>query len=379
MRNRTVTELTNFSDYPEFERLCTDILTGTGYRGIDPQGIEGKDGGKDALLLSGQEDTVFQFTTREDWEAKLFEDLDKVRKQGLTCTKFVYVSNRKITGTEKDQMKEVVREDYGWELEIWDVERLRVELDNHRQDLREKYLDIPLNRTNHVDETIDALTSKCNSETTGTGFDIGTGPECVHLFSVPHSKDPHLMGLFDQQYNFKKDEDRLKEILKYGLIPWGSSLRTRIQSDRFTAYSTTEPPQSSKIMNDFFSPDPTISKVSIYDSGVVESQNFVHLIDLSKDTLDMILELFFKVFNLIYRDEVAWEGKITFVCQILNADKIRYKKADGFTYTGESWLFREIEEETYDELSSNQDEFTERTLNKAHHFFNTNPELDDDR
>jgi hypothetical protein len=54
------------------------------------------------------------------------------------------VTNRDIGGTAKTDIPEEVREEYGWELDLWGQQKLRRELDNHHQDLRETYLRITL-------------------------------------------------------------------------------------------------------------------------------------------------------------------------------------------------------------------------------------------
>ena len=43
-------KLEKFTDNTEFERFCSDLLARLGYKGIEPQGVGRKDGGKDAIF-----------------------------------------------------------------------------------------------------------------------------------------------------------------------------------------------------------------------------------------------------------------------------------------------------------------------------------------
>ncbi len=141
----TVAKLEAFSDIVEFERLCSDLLsTFPKYRFLEPQSVGRKDGGKDAVLCfyDGQ-DIVFHFSMRKDWERKLNEDGQKVKELDRDYNEFVFVTNRLISGIKKDNVKLTFESEYLMKLEIFDQERLRVELDNNRKDLRMKYLSIP--------------------------------------------------------------------------------------------------------------------------------------------------------------------------------------------------------------------------------------------
>jgi len=142
MYNETITKLEQFTDIVEFERLCCDILSGLKYKGIEPQSTGRKDGGKDALLINEENKVVFHFSMREDWEKKMFEDLDTVKAMNKAFTNFVFVTNRATGGIKKDNLKQRVKTEYVMNLDIFDQERIRVELDNNRKDLREKYLKI---------------------------------------------------------------------------------------------------------------------------------------------------------------------------------------------------------------------------------------------
>ncbi|AAG19582.1 hypothetical protein [Halobacterium salinarum] len=146
MTSHTDYRLAEIEDGP-LERLAIDLLTRTDrYQGVDPQGGRGKDGGKDGLLLDGPDGTniIVHVSRREDWKQKLKTDLGKAADHDRDYDIFVYVTNRIITGNQKPvpDVAQPFVDEYGWEIDIWDGERLRSELDNNHQDLRERYLRI---------------------------------------------------------------------------------------------------------------------------------------------------------------------------------------------------------------------------------------------
>jgi hypothetical protein len=146
MTSHTDYQLAEIEDGP-LERLAIDLLTRTDrYQGVDPQGGRGKDGGKDGLLLDGPDGTnvIVHVSRREDWKQKLQTDLGKAAEHDRDYGIFVYVTNRIITGNQKPvpDVAQPFVDEYDWNIDIWDGERLRSELDNNHQDLRERYLRI---------------------------------------------------------------------------------------------------------------------------------------------------------------------------------------------------------------------------------------------
>ncbi|KAA9176463.1 restriction endonuclease [Delftia sp. BR1] len=118
--------LERLTDYREFERLCSALLAGAGYPNIDPLGGTG-DGGRDAIVrqdASGR--TIgFAYTVREDWRVKLKSDCASLAKNHYKLDALVYVCTEALNASQKDWAYELVRDDFGWELELFDLERLR--------------------------------------------------------------------------------------------------------------------------------------------------------------------------------------------------------------------------------------------------------------
>jgi len=143
--NEIAQRLELFTDIVEFERLASDILSRNGHRGIDPQSIGRRDGGKDAVLRYGiNNERVYHYSLRKDWRVKLFEDLETVRTHGRLGPgkDFVFVTSHRVDGLEQDALREEVRTTFGWNLDIWHQERLRVELQSNSQDLAAHYLQV---------------------------------------------------------------------------------------------------------------------------------------------------------------------------------------------------------------------------------------------
>lgn len=127
--NVTIYCLEQVTDYAEFERLCVDLMSLVGYSKIEPLGGF-KDKGRDAVHVSvTSQSTIFAYSVREDWRAKLSEDAEKVHRHGHKCDKLVFVTTAKISAGERDEAISSIREQYGWELELYAVERLRNLLD----------------------------------------------------------------------------------------------------------------------------------------------------------------------------------------------------------------------------------------------------------
>jgi hypothetical protein len=127
--NPTIYCLENLTDYSEFERLCTDLMALEGYPSIEPLGGF-SDKGRDAVHIdrSGKT-TIFAYSVRENWRVKLAEDAAKVFRHGHICDTLVFITTSKFSATERDEAVGALHREYGWMLEIYGVERLRVLLE----------------------------------------------------------------------------------------------------------------------------------------------------------------------------------------------------------------------------------------------------------
>ena len=122
--------LQELTDYRQFERLCSDVMAGSGYTNIEPLGGT-SDRGRDALHISRSDPNdvaIFAYSVRSDWHQKLLEDCKRIKEEQHILRTLVFVCTSTITASQKDTAKEEVRESFGWGLELFDLERLRVRL-----------------------------------------------------------------------------------------------------------------------------------------------------------------------------------------------------------------------------------------------------------
>jgi hypothetical protein len=120
--------LEHLTDYRQFERLCSDLMSGSGYPNIEPIGGSG-DGGRDALHQCSQDGlTIFAYTVRSDWRVKLIQDCRRIEEMGHAPAHVVYVCTSYLSATEKDEIKAHIPKTFGWQLQLFDIERIRVQL-----------------------------------------------------------------------------------------------------------------------------------------------------------------------------------------------------------------------------------------------------------
>jgi len=134
--NLTIYCLENITDYFEFERLGHSLMALEGYSMIEPLGGF-SDKGRDAVYVDkSQKTTIFAYSVREDWRAKLAEDATKIKKHGHTCEQLVFVTTSDFSAGQRDEAIASVKQDYGWDLHLYGVERLRVLLDVLHPDVK---------------------------------------------------------------------------------------------------------------------------------------------------------------------------------------------------------------------------------------------------
>lgn len=121
--------LERVSDYREFERLCSAFLAEAGYPEIEPLGGTG-DGGRDAVVrgATARPTTVFAYTVRADWLTKLRSDCARIKQMGHAPSTLVFVCTQALSATENDGAYRMVATDFGWRLDLFDIERLRANL-----------------------------------------------------------------------------------------------------------------------------------------------------------------------------------------------------------------------------------------------------------
>jgi hypothetical protein len=120
--------LEHLTDYDQFERLCHDLMALEGHRQLEPLGGS-KDKGRDAIHVdrpTNGQTTIFAYSVREDWRKKLEEDSRKIQRHGHPCHRLVFLCTATFTATERDEAVSFVRTTFGWPLDLYGLERLRL-------------------------------------------------------------------------------------------------------------------------------------------------------------------------------------------------------------------------------------------------------------
>ena len=131
--------LQELTDYIGFESLCHDLMALEGYPKIEPLGGF-SDKGRDALHIDNSgKVTIFAYSVREDWRAKLAEDVAKIKKHGHECDEIVFLSTSDFTAHQRDEAVISVKDDYGWGLKLYGLERLRILLDSKHPHIKQNH------------------------------------------------------------------------------------------------------------------------------------------------------------------------------------------------------------------------------------------------
>ena len=117
--------LSQIKDGTIFEAFGLDFLSKVlGYQFIPAGGLRdrGIDGLEHTFHRQGLERTVYQISIEKDYKAKTKDTLDKLQKNKVKLTQFVYISNQKIP--EKDLLQDELVESYKLPINIYDVDWL---------------------------------------------------------------------------------------------------------------------------------------------------------------------------------------------------------------------------------------------------------------
>lgn len=135
--NPTIYCLEEITDYSEFERLCSDLMSRQGFTSIEPLGGF-HDKGRDAIHVNKTDSnvTIFAYSVREDWRAKLAEDAKKIKDHGHKCDRLIFVTTARFSATERDEACETLQNEFGWVLDLYGLERLRILLEVNHTDIR---------------------------------------------------------------------------------------------------------------------------------------------------------------------------------------------------------------------------------------------------
>jgi hypothetical protein len=142
MYSQTVAILEKFDNQREFERMCADILVGSGYKDvvlIAPRG--GSDGGRDITFTTEAGGKGLACVTlRRDIEKKFYEDFSK--RHAGEFEKYIFFCTAYLSAQQKLRFAQHVLLTLQAELVCQDIEALRSVLDTAFTSIREHYLGI---------------------------------------------------------------------------------------------------------------------------------------------------------------------------------------------------------------------------------------------
>ena len=144
MPSKILWSIDNEIDPRNFERMCADIFLQEGYSNIIPLGGN-YDSGRDAELCyydaGGSPRIVFfQFSLEINWEKKLKRELKKLKESQHAFHQYIFVTSQKVTGNKRDHYKNFVKNEFGWEFEMFEREWLRIVLEEKYPNIANKYL-----------------------------------------------------------------------------------------------------------------------------------------------------------------------------------------------------------------------------------------------
>jgi len=146
-------------DGARLEQLAVDLLGREGYD-VDPTGVRGPDGGKDALLeRSGKSGVLHCSVTSRNIEGKIRSDTKSAAEHSSEFDFFIFATTTAIAGVKRDRLEDELADTYDWRVHIKDFARLRkdlMDIDNH--DLAREHLNIdPLNAFSDPEQDINEL------------------------------------------------------------------------------------------------------------------------------------------------------------------------------------------------------------------------------
>ena len=137
--NPTIFCLQEVTDHFEFERLCSALMSLEGYSSIEPLGGS-QDKGRDAIYVNeSNQTTIFAYSVNKGWRVKLAEDAEKVHKHGHACNQFVFITTAKITVSQRDEAVAYIKNEFGWQLQLYGIERLRILLDVKHPQIKKQH------------------------------------------------------------------------------------------------------------------------------------------------------------------------------------------------------------------------------------------------
>lgn len=135
--------LRGISDGGRLEQLAVDLLGREGYD-VDPTGIHGPDGGRDALIERDGRSGVLHCSAQSSRiEEKIRSDAESAGDLQEDFEFFLFATTTQMSGVVRDRLETELTDSYGWRVHIKDFARLRKDLmDVSNHDLAREHLHV---------------------------------------------------------------------------------------------------------------------------------------------------------------------------------------------------------------------------------------------
>ncbi|AAV44518.1 MULTISPECIES: PDDEXK family nuclease [Haloarcula] len=214
----TDTEIALLRIQPDtLEQLASDVLSAYGYD-VNPSGTQGTDAGRDAYVTIGGQAGIAHYSKQKTWRQKLRKDASKAGDHEREYEIFVFVTNQEVTGQQEMDMREEVREEYDWELDLWHLERLRNKLETDLPEIAQRHLGVdPQGRPDSIEAIEDLKQSRIEAiiDREEIPVNLEDGPfVAIHLlpngmesmeYGVPPSELPTPPKFGDEEAPFDGD------------------------------------------------------------------------------------------------------------------------------------------------------------------------------
>jgi hypothetical protein len=189
--------LHGIGDGARLEELAVDLLVREDYD-VDPTGVRGPDGGRDALLeRSGRQGVLHCSSQSDGIEAKIRSDADSAADRPEEFDFFIFVTTNQMAGVTRDRLEDDLASEYGWRVHIKDFARLRKDLmDVENRDLAQEHLNVdPSNALDDpesdIEELYEAQISRLQERQTRHGELVEDEPiVAVHILPLESVSDP---------------------------------------------------------------------------------------------------------------------------------------------------------------------------------------------
>lgn len=160
--NRLEALLQGIDDGGQLEQLAGDLLAREGYE-VDPTGTRGPDEGRDAFLERAGETGILHCSI-QSIDGKIDSDAEKAANRPEDFDQFIFATTDNPSAAKRDRLERELSEEYGWQVKIYDLARLRSRLLGYPEnnDLIREHLHVELSAAteNAYDEAEDFYESR---------------------------------------------------------------------------------------------------------------------------------------------------------------------------------------------------------------------------